>query len=287
VKRKSKIRKSATVRPADLPNFERPPLYELVLSIQFARQIRTVDVGGIWRLFRDQYPKIEEQAPLTPVFEMFGLPTSQAEGPRFIFSSTPEFLRHWFISADGNELLQVQADRLVHNWRKNSPEAEYPRYEPLRARFVSETQKVEEFLRSEGLGAIKPNQCEVTYINHITLGDEIEPDDKFDKIFTVWQEAYTDNYLKRIERGQFGMAYIIPGEQTEPVGRLHVLVQPAIVRTTSQRIIQLTLTARGKPQNETIESAFQWLDKGRDIVVRAFTSLTRREMHKMWGRIDG
>jgi uncharacterized protein (TIGR04255 family) len=285
---KSKMKTSATARPADLPNFEHPPLYELVLSIQFARtRLRNINVGGIWVLFRDRYPKVEEQAPIVPVFEKFGLPPAQAEGPQFIFSPTPEVLRYWFVRDDGNELLQVQADRLIHNWRKNSPEAAYPRYEPLRAQFESEIQSVGSFLQAEGLGEIKPNQCELSYINHISLSDEIEPDDRLTEVFTVWQEVYSDDYLKRIERGQFIVSYIIPGEQSEPFGRLHVQAQPAVVRTTSKRIIQFSLTVRGKPGRDTVESAFEWLDKGRDVVVRAFTALTRKEMHRVWGRTDG
>jgi uncharacterized protein (TIGR04255 family) len=285
--KKLRMKKARTICPADLPNFAQPPLYELALSIQFARQIRSIDVGVIWRLFRDQYPRVEEQAPLAPVYEKFGLPPTPIEIPQFMFSTTPEVLRYWFVDKDGNELLQVQSDRLIHNWRKNSPEATYPRYEPVRARFKMEVQKVNKFLESEDLGEIKPNQCEVTYINHISFGDEVEPEDKFDHIFTVWQEAYSDNHLKRIERGQFGMTYVIPGEHAEPLGRLHVQAQSAIVRTTSKRIIQFSLTVRGKPKNNTIESAFEWLDKGREVIVRSFTALTRKEMHRMWGRTDG
>ena len=237
-------------------------------------------------MFRDRYPKVEEQPPLAPVFEKFGLPPAQAEGPRFILSQIPDVIRYWFIGDGGNELLQVQVDRLVHNWRKISPEAAYPRYEPLRAQFESEVKRIDAFLQAEGLGEIKPNQCEVSYINHISLGDEIEPEDKFDHVFTVWQEAYSSEYLKRIERGQFSIAYIIPGEQTEPFGRLHVQVEPAVVRTTSKRLIQFSLTVRGKPAHDSVELAFEWLDKGRDVVVRAFTALTKKEMHRMWGRID-
>jgi uncharacterized protein (TIGR04255 family) len=127
----------------------------------------------------------------------------------------------------------------------------------------------------------------VTYINHISLGDEVDPDDKFDQIFTVWQEVYSNDCIKRIERGQFAIAYVIPGEQSELFGRLHVQAQPAVVRTTSKRIIQFSLTVRGKPGSDTVESAFQWLDKGHEVVVRAFAALTREEMHRMWGRTDG
>ena len=154
-------------RPPDLPDFERPPLYELVLSIQFARtQLRNINMGGIWALFRDRYPKVEEQPPLAPVFEKFGLPPAQAEGPRFILSQIPDVIRYWFIGDGGNELLQVQVDRLVHNWRKISPEAAYPRYEPLRAQFENRRSKeLMHFCKLRASAEIRAlNQCEVSYM---------------------------------------------------------------------------------------------------------------------------
>ncbi len=275
-------------RPVDLPDFTNPPLNELVLSIQFARQIRSVDVGAIWRLFRDRYPKVEEQAPLAPVYEKFGLPPTPTEIPPFLFTTTPEVMRYWFVDKEGNQLLQVQSDRLIHNWRKNTLDAAYPRYEGVRAAFESEVRNVDTFLQKESLGPIRPSQCEVTYINQIAFGDEIEPEDKFDQIFTVWQEAYSNDYLKRIERAQFAASYVIPsGDHREPLGRLHAQAQTAIVRTTSKRVIQFTLTFRGKPQNDTVESAFEWLDRGQEVVVRSFTAMTRKEMHVVWGRTDG
>jgi uncharacterized protein (TIGR04255 family) len=286
---KSRDRKRPVGRPPDLPDFKRPPIYELVLSIQFAQtNLRNIDIGSIWRLFRNQYSTVEEHPPLAPVFEKYGLPSAQLEVPQFIISTTPGVLRYWFVSADGNELLQVQADRLIHNWRQASPKATYPRYEPLRARFEREVRKIEKFLEAQKLGSIKPNQCEVSYINHISLGESIEPDDKLDEIFTTWQEVYNDEYLKRIERGQFAMSYLIPGDQQqEPFGRLHVLAQPGAVRATSERIMQFNLTVRGKPDVDTVESALKWLDKGRYVVVRAFAALTTKKMHRIWGRTDG
>jgi uncharacterized protein (TIGR04255 family) len=272
-------------RPRDLPDFSRPPLNELVLSIQFARQIRNIDVGVIWRLFRKRYPNVEEQAPLTPVYEKFGLPPGSAEPLSFRFSSTPE-VRYWFINKEGDQLLQVQSDRLIHNWRQTSPDAEYPRYEPVRAEFLREVRRVDTFFQREGLDSIRPNQCEVSYINNIFFEEGIEPEDKFDKVFTVWQEAYASDYLSHSERAQFSASYVIPSPNgtSEPLGRLHVQASPAIVRTTSKRVIQFSLTVRGKPANDTVESAFEWLDRGREVVVRSFTAMTREEMHDVWGR---
>lgn len=272
-------------RSADLPEFERPPLNELVLSIQYpAAKLRNIDIGVLWHEFREQYPTVEEQQPLPPAFETFGLPSPPQD--RVTLITGAEVMRYWFITASGNELLQVQPDRLIHNWRKQKEEDEYPRYEPIRERFEREVGMVQAFLTKNKLGEIKPNQCEVSYYNHITLVDSSDPSDQLDKVFTIWSEAYSDDYLKRIERGQFSMSYLIPAPQgkSDPFGRLHVAVQSAMHNVTRKRFLRLSLIARGKPASESVESALSWLDEGRNAIVRAFASLTRAEMHKQWGR---
>lgn len=273
-------------RPADLPDFERPPVGEVVLSVQFASlaKFSNIYAGLLWEQFAERYPTVEEQMPLPPNFETFGLPPAPVPGPQMQLLTTPVTSRYWFISKDGSQLLQVQSDRLVHNWRCQSPDDNYPHYEPLRERFAAEVKQVQKFLIAKKLGTISPNQCEVTYINHIDLGEGIDPSDRLAEIFTVWTEQYSDTFLKRIERGQFNVSFILTDGSDAPYGRLHVGVQPAIRRATSAAVLQFTLTARGKPQKETIKSAFDWLDRGRIAVVRGFTSLTRPEMHQAWRR---
>ena len=143
-------------RPADLPDFERPPLVEVVLSVQFAelRGYRTLHAGLLWeRKFREAYPEFSEHAPLDPVFETFGS-RSPAE-PRFEIRQLagPPVPRVWLINPDKTELIQIQADRFVHNWRKVG-RADYPRYEHLKDRFFERLRQVEAFAESEGIGKL-------------------------------------------------------------------------------------------------------------------------------------
>jgi uncharacterized protein (TIGR04255 family) len=277
-----------TVRPADLPDFKRPPLNELVLSIQFGvLPFRNIHAGLLWQRFIDSYPRVEEQPPIEPVFETFGAP--QARAPQLSFELLPAPpVRYWFVSADGNELLQVQRDRLIHNWRRQKPEDRYPSYEPLRAKFEAEIAAAEEFFSEQGLGKISCNQCEVGYINLIML-DDGDPNNRLSEIFTIVAEEYSDGYLRKLkmERGRFDLSYMVPNESgNEPIGRLHIAIHPVVHRPDNRPAIQLNVTARGKPVDETVGSALSWLDMGREAGVRGFTSVTTKEMHRLWGRIQ-
>lgn len=49
-------------RPPDLPDFAKPPVAEVVLSLQFGAlsSLTTAHVGLLWRKYRDLFPLIEE-----------------------------------------------------------------------------------------------------------------------------------------------------------------------------------------------------------------------------------
>ena len=154
-------------RPVDLPDFGNPPLAETVLSIQFEplAGLTAAHVGVLWQSFRDRLPIIEEHQRLPPALEKFGPPSPpQVE---VTVDEKPPVPRLWFLNEQGTELIQVQSDRFVHNWRKMQSLDPYPRYEPIRDKFRDEVKTLGQFLKDERLGSLAVNQCEVTYVNHI------------------------------------------------------------------------------------------------------------------------
>src|SRR5205823_7092312 len=196
-----------------------------------------------------------------------------------------EMGRFWFISKDQNEIVQVQRDRLIHNWRSRRPEDQYPRYEALRAKFESEIIKFEEFISESKLGIILINQCEVSYINVIGPDSDYDSTTNIDKIFTTWTEAYSDKYLSHSERSLFSASFLMQDTaESPPDGRLHVSVVPSLRTHDQAPVLRFSLTARGKPRDESVSAALDWIDKGRETVVRGFASITTKEMHKVWGR---
>jgi uncharacterized protein (TIGR04255 family) len=271
-------------RPRDLPNFSRPPLNELVLSVQFGSlPFKNHHAGILWERFSQIYPNVEEQPPIDPVFETFG---TQVRAERLSLQLMPmETLRYWFVTQDGNELLQIQRDRLIHNWRQQNSDDQYPRYEPLRQKFEQEIATAASFFRDQGIGEITCNQCEVSYINVIPLVGEANATLQLADIFTIWTDKYSDQFLGQIERGQFSLSYVLPDESSkEPLGRLHIAAQPAVLRSENKPAVRLSVTARGKPMDDTVTSALAWLDRGREAAVRGFTSITTKKMHRLWGR---
>jgi uncharacterized protein (TIGR04255 family) len=272
-------------RPQDLPDFRKPPVAETVLSLQFEPigGLTTAHVGLLWQRFRDQLPLVEERPPLPPVFERF-----EAPKPPEVEVTVKDRLpapRVWFLNQAKTELIQVQPDRLVHNWRKVLGIEPYPRYEPIREKFRQEVEIFEQLLRDEGVGTLIINQCEVTYVNHIEPSGVWERHGQLDMVLRNWSRLPTGIFLPEPEDAAARIRFVIPS-QGKPVGRLHVSFQPAWKKADNSALFSLTLTARGMPLGEGKEGAFAFFDLGRRWIVKAFADLTTPEMQLIWERTD-
>lgn len=272
-------------RPDDLPDFEAPPLDEVALSVQFQpiQGLLTPHIGLLWEKYRSQFPITEQHQPLDPVIERFGHPGSPSL--KFELSKSPPSPRCWFLNKDSTELIQVQQDRFVHNWRKINESEEYPRYEHVREQFAEEMKTFCEFVRTESLGEVLPNQCEVTYINAISTEGNIHHG-LAGTILAPISLNYSDGFLGEPENIRFSTQYVFNDEAGEPMGRLHVSLKPAFKVSDKSPIFILNMAARGTPRGNETKDILDFFDIGREWIVRGFASITTPDMHKYWRRKD-
>lgn len=263
-----------------LPDFNEPPVVETVLGVQFLplKKFSILHFGLYWETIKNEFPQSEVRNPLGQVIERF-----EAKPPRpFIgleLVSAPE-VRCWFIDASNTRLIQVQQNHFIHNWRKVKDEDVYPHYDNIKPKFVEEWQRFCDFLAKEELEKPEVNQCEITYVNHIEVGKGWKSFGELNKVITCWSGAYSGNFLPDPESVNLNTRYIFPDNK----GRLHVVIQRAIRQLDAKEVLQLNLTARGKPTSSRLEDITEWLDLGHEWIVKGFTDLTTNEMHKVWGR---
>lgn len=259
--------------------FHRPPVIETLLAVQFAEleKFAVPHFGLFWSEIRDEYPRQEVKPPLAQEFEQFGgLPTQPTVGLTF----SPELVaRCWFISEHGDQLIQVQRDRFIRDWRKSPQAPEYPEFRVLRPRFEADWSRFVRFLEREHIGQPEVNQCEVTYVNHVPIGEGWTSFGKLDGVMKILRSP-TGKFLPEPEILALNASY----EMQDKRGRLHVTLNPAIRRQDGQRVLQLTLTARGRPASASHADVMAWLDLGHEWVVNGFADLTTTSMHDRWGR---
>jgi uncharacterized protein (TIGR04255 family) len=264
--------------------FEFPPVAETVLGVQFApiRKLTAPYQGLFWSKVRRRYPVQEVHPPLAPAppeaFKgMVGIP-----GVRVEITTEPD-ARCWFIDETTTQLIQVQRDRFVRNWRKGlPPNDEYPTYERLRPRFEQDWGLFLDFLNEEDLGKAEVHQCEITYINHIELGTAgWDALGDMHKILTIMGEPLPRSFLPRPEMFVLNTSFVMGNGE----GRLHVGLDPAIRALDRKQVVQLTLTARGTPKSPSTGDVLQWFDLGHEWVVQGFADLTAAEMQRIWRRL--
>lgn len=264
-----------------IPKFSAPPVIETILGVEFAR-LENWGVpyfGLFWNQIKDQFPNYAVKAPLASQIEDFDKPKPPA-GPQIQLLSVPE-IRCWFIDADDRTLIQVQPDHFTYNWRKMGTADAYPHYdESIRPAFQHLWQQFAQFVEQHQLGQMNVVQCEVTYINHLEVGKGWEAPTDFATVFPCWHGKTSGQFLPAPEKVGFDVIYRIPDGR----GRLRISMKPAIRHQDGVEVLQLTLTARGKPAGSDSDSVLGWLDMGRQWVVRGFTDFTSEQMHTVWKR---
>lgn len=271
----------------DSPSYDRPPVVEVSLSVQFEglTGLGIPQLGLLWGEFKDRLPQTEQHPPLPAIVEDLGPPRPRRARIEVEVLESPLTPRSWFVSRDGTEVVQVQNDRFVYNWRKRVPSDTYPRYEHVREQFVQNFRTFVEFLARENLGNPEINQCEMTYLNHIERSGVWDNHGEMDKVVTIVSPEYSDDFLARPESIDLEARYLIQ-RSGNALGRLHVAAQPRFRIADKEPVLALTLTARGAPGGDGLEGSLDFFDLGRDWIVRGFTSITRKTMHEVWGRND-
>ena len=268
-----------TDRPSDLPDFRDPPVAETVLSVQFGRlaEARAAHFGLYWGEIHDRFPRTEERIELPAAIERLPELSRPAVGIQLEALEIPPTPRFWFTNANGTELIQVQRDRFIKNWRKVGDGDQYPRYEKVKEGFERDFSGFRDFVSRYGLGSIQVNQCEVSYINHIVAGKGWNSHSDADRVFTTWRQPETA-FPGRAQDLMLQARFPISDKNGSFVGRLHVSLQSVTRLADGVPMFVLELTARGQ-----IAEGTDFFDLGREWIVRSFKELTMPEMHQVWG----
>lgn len=270
-------------RPRELlvaatPKYKYPPVVETVIGVQFPELagFRAVHFGLYWEKIKQRYQEFQDQPRLPESAETFpkrpsvpGLALQVTRGPD----------RVWYISNSGAELIQLQPDRFLFNWRK-SREHGYSSYDENSRTFLNELSIFRGFCKENGLEEVQPNVCEVTYINHVFPEEHETVIQLFGKLFTGLRWKFSEEWKLPLESAQFNRAYVI-GNQ---LGRLYAEASIALDSHTKTELVRFRLTGRVNHRSElgNLESSLQL---AHDCVVNGFASMTDLQIqNERWER---
>lgn len=160
------------------PTFEKPPIVEFVLGIQFDALVglSTAHYGQFWDILgRDDWTGPRDQTPIQETFERFDRKPIAGE-LKLQIETTPPMPRLTLISTreDRDRLVQFQPTRLHLNWRPVIKAAEqkssYPSYKAMIVEFEETVAKLREFCEHVTIPAPDINQWEITYVDRFPKG---------------------------------------------------------------------------------------------------------------------
>jgi uncharacterized protein (TIGR04255 family) len=263
-------------RPADLPEFENPPLHEVVIGLQFRAQrpLAATDAGLYWSRIRDEYPHLTEAPPLGPISEA---PTpGMADDGLMRLSTLPPLRRCWFADRSGNRLLQLDSTRYLANWRKVTSEDVYPRFEGILDEFMRRWADFCAFCQANALGDPTATHGEVTYVNIIEKGPLWDSPAQWDRVLAFLGAVSDPTDAGELEQVEYAATSRIPGRDA----RLHVRAEPALRQEDMENVLRFALTATGRLDTQ----CDQWICFAREAVVRAFACFTTEDAHRVWRR---
>jgi len=267
----------------NLPKFRRPPLIEVVHGVQFKPLPMTIAHPGLfYTLVCDRYPLTQSVPPLPPVQETFDAATPALLQFGFAFQS--ELPRAWFWSQDDAMLIQLQQDRLLLNWRRGAAGAEYPHFEAVSAEFQRVYDVFETFIADQKLGTIEPNQCEMSYVNHLDQAALGSNRPAPATLLRLWKDSLGPEWEVPLEDLAFTARYVLRGDEGRPVGRLTATVATLFLPGSREHLLQLDLTARGFPGSAGLPGVLAFHQMAHEQLVRCFAAMTEPAAHKKWER---
>lgn len=254
--------------------FENPPINEVVLSTYFNPPIsdfRNEHIGLFWETIKKEFPVARQQIPV-------GI------GPEITADELFPMPRYWFIAENDINLIQIQRNAFMFNWRRR--DEEYPRFHDyIKPTFDKYYGIFSEFIRSE----IKTSEelavdlCELTYIN------ALEPSE-------FWKGPYdTTNIIPSFSILVPGInASDSPGFNCNYVYEVANDLQLNIgIRAAAKAeqpdvpalIFEIKVSGRvGKIAKPTTD---EWFERAHEAIIRCFAGMTNHDVQiNHWRRVE-
>lgn len=246
----------------DLPSFENPPVQSVQITVALSERLGLSDLFDFYRAgLAESYPVMHERAAHEPTREApwdhDGRITIDMSG----VVGAPNVQLHAH-SASSEWHVQLQQDWIAVTWKLIRGGA-YPRWGDVRQRFSDVLTPLATKV------PLRIDQADVCYRN------ALEQDAAADVVSMQSVAAG----LGSIESLRFHSHHqVMLGSS---FGRMHLDIGP--VKGGSINWLGMSLTARAKPDGESIDSALLVCDSAHVEIVKGFKAITTEKYHAIWG----
>jgi uncharacterized protein (TIGR04255 family) len=252
-------------------DLRKPPVVETSLGCFFANipGWNVLHFGALWGKFRAKYPNVE-----------FPPPVIQNTEPPITVQWKPGDslvpIRVLFTDERKTQLVQLQTNLFLHNWRKRDESPTYEHYDHIVPLFKKDWEVFTSFLDEQKLKRPKFIRCEMTYFNHIVRGEHWNAYEDLPKLFRVWRGLDTNTIFKNVEQVAFNVV------QAVGKGKVSVVVSPGVRLDDGKEILQMTVTGARIIEGSEDKDLFDGLNECHDIALKAFREFVTDEALKGW-----
>jgi uncharacterized protein (TIGR04255 family) len=265
--------------------FAAPPVVEVVCSVAYATAtpLKSVDVGLYGQRIAARFPDVDDAPPLPNIPTDATGPRLQLAGVMQWASFLPPLRRTWFLNSDEQSLIQIQDNRFIYNWRRQTADVSYPTYDKVIERFESELSEFREFLASAGKGELQFQQFELVYVNRIDETNGLGTAGVSGVLVDHIRDASRQRFLPTPDSVLWQTAYPLP----DGAGTLHVIAQSLIDAPDQAAYLRLDIAARGSPADRSEDGRKNWFNLAHQWITFGFADLTAPSLQtEFWGRIS-
>ena len=251
-------------------HFDSPPVNEVVIATFFdppPADLRNEHIGLFWGEIRDRFPVVQQRRPTA-------IPDSLT---RDAGMDNPEIFpmpRYWFVAEDGINLIQVQKNAFMLNWRRR--DADYPGFTHIKPNFDRYYTIFSDFVRAELDVALEISSCGLTYVNTVEQSEFWPgPSDTHRVINSFWVPEVD---LQSPGHQDFDCRY---GYQVSDAMRIDIAISSgSATQQPSIPLLIIEIKATGRPEPQTKSQADVWFDHANDTIMGTFLNLTDSEAQR-------
>lgn len=185
--------------------------------------------------------------------------------------------RYWFIAGDDVNLIQVQKDALMLNWRRQG--TDYPGYTRVKPAFDKCYTVFSDFVAAEFGAALGVDSCELTYVNVLEQSEFWSAPHDTGRIINSF--GFPDAGLRSADYPNFNCSF---GYQVASDLRIDIAIRNAVSgKQPNLPALIFEIKATGQPQPQTKSKADAWFDRAHAAASGRFLRLTTPEVQKLWG----
>ena len=253
--------------------FENPPVNEVVVSTYFNPELsalRSEHVGLFWGKIKEEFPVVSQQVPV-------------GVGPDIIAGEPFQMPRYWFIADNGINLIQIQRNAFMFNWRRRDDE--YPRFHrDIKPTFDRYYGLFSEFIRTE-INAVEPtiDLCELGYIN------TLEPCEYWagpqDTVKVIPSFSTLETGIDVFESSGFNCNYAY--EVSRDL-QLNIGIRNGIkTQQPDVPMLIFEIKASGRLGQVSKSRSDEWFERAHAAIIRCFLDTTNRDIQtRFWKRVE-